>query len=144
MNKINFENYPSTNTPVSADNLNLLQTNVENGISDVVSDLESTSSSGHFTLAGKIGVEWGTVTVPISGSSTFLGEQAITFVNNYAKTPSISAVFYVKYNNDLEVYVISRSATGCTIGCHTSSSSTATRIIAYRVVGELAEESEGE
>lgn len=30
MNKINFENLPSTNTPINATNLNQLQTNVEN------------------------------------------------------------------------------------------------------------------
>ena len=32
MQKINFENLPSTNTPISAENLNQLQTNVENAI----------------------------------------------------------------------------------------------------------------
>lgn len=144
MEKITFENYPNTSTPISADNLNLLQTNVENGIDDVVSNLTSASNSGHFTIGNKIGVEWGTVTVSISGTSTFAGEQAITFVNNYATTPSISVSFHVKYNNNLDVYAISRSATGCTLGCHTSSSTTTTRILGYRVVGELAEESEGE
>lgn len=34
MNKINFENLPSTNTPLNANNLNQLQTNVENAIND--------------------------------------------------------------------------------------------------------------
>lgn len=32
MNKINFENLPSTNTPITAENLNLLQDNVEEEI----------------------------------------------------------------------------------------------------------------
>lgn len=32
MDKINFTNYPNTDTPINADNLNLLQTNVENAI----------------------------------------------------------------------------------------------------------------
>jgi hypothetical protein len=32
MNKINFENLPSTNTPLNAENLNLMQTNIENAI----------------------------------------------------------------------------------------------------------------
>ena len=32
MNKINFENLPSNNTPISADNLNQLQANVEEEI----------------------------------------------------------------------------------------------------------------
>ena len=35
MDKINFKNYPNTETPISADNLNLLQTNVENYVDDV-------------------------------------------------------------------------------------------------------------
>lgn len=32
MDKINFENLPSTNTPISAENLNQLQENIENAI----------------------------------------------------------------------------------------------------------------
>lgn len=36
MNKINFENLPSTNTPINATNLNQLQTNIENAITEVV------------------------------------------------------------------------------------------------------------
>ena len=32
MNKINFENLPSTNTPLNAENLNQMQTNIENAI----------------------------------------------------------------------------------------------------------------
>ena len=35
MEKINFENYPSTNSPINATNLNLLQDNVEDALSDV-------------------------------------------------------------------------------------------------------------
>lgn len=42
MEKINFENLPSTNTPINATNLNQLQTNVENAINGVV---ESGSNS---------------------------------------------------------------------------------------------------
>lgn len=36
MEKINFEDLPSENTPLNADNLNRLQQNVENGISDAI------------------------------------------------------------------------------------------------------------
>lgn len=45
MDKINFENLPSTNTPINADNLNQLQTNIENAINEkpnVIDNLEST------------------------------------------------------------------------------------------------------
>lgn len=48
MNKINFENLPSTNTPLSAENLNLLQDNVEDAIDNVSIELDdevSTSST---------------------------------------------------------------------------------------------------
>lgn len=38
---IEFENKPSTNTPINATNLNLLQDNVENGINDVQTNLEN-------------------------------------------------------------------------------------------------------
>lgn len=35
MEKINFENLPSTNTPINAENLNLMQDNVENAINSI-------------------------------------------------------------------------------------------------------------
>ena len=35
MQKIDFKNYPDATTPINADNLNLLQTNVENSISEI-------------------------------------------------------------------------------------------------------------
>ena len=39
MTKINFENLPSTNTPLSAENLNQMQTNIENAINEVLNKL---------------------------------------------------------------------------------------------------------
>lgn len=35
MNKINFENYPSEETPLSAENLNAIQDNIETAISNI-------------------------------------------------------------------------------------------------------------
>ena len=40
MEKINFENLPSTNVPISADNLNLMQDNIENAINGFASSEE--------------------------------------------------------------------------------------------------------
>ena len=40
MQKINFENKPSTVSPINATNLNALQDNVENAINELVSSLE--------------------------------------------------------------------------------------------------------
>lgn len=39
MNLIDFKDYPDTTTPINADNLNLLQTNIENSIDDVENDI---------------------------------------------------------------------------------------------------------
>ena len=46
MDKINFQNLPNTTTPVSAGNLNLLQTNVENAINGVVES--GSNSNGYY------------------------------------------------------------------------------------------------
>ena len=45
MVKINFENLPSTNTPLSAENLNQLQTNVETAIDGKISNTSGTSQT---------------------------------------------------------------------------------------------------
>ena len=39
MNLIDFKDYPDTTTPINANNLNLLQTNIENSIVDVENDI---------------------------------------------------------------------------------------------------------
>ena len=41
MEKINFEDLPSTDTPIDSTNLNLLQTNVENAINEVAESGEN-------------------------------------------------------------------------------------------------------
>lgn len=46
MEKINFEDLPSTKTPIDSTNLNLLQTNVENAINGVVES--GTNSNGNY------------------------------------------------------------------------------------------------
>lgn len=35
MDKINFKNFPDTSTPLSAENINLMQNNIENGINEM-------------------------------------------------------------------------------------------------------------
>lgn len=57
MNKINFENLPSTNTSINATNMNLLQTNVEDAITDSVATqlfYDSTASYLSATLSSAI------------------------------------------------------------------------------------------
>ena len=45
MEKINFENKPSTNTPINATNLNQLQTNVENAITENTNAINGVSTN---------------------------------------------------------------------------------------------------
>ena len=42
MQKITFEDYPSTNTPIDAQNLNQVQTNVENAITSLGNSINTT------------------------------------------------------------------------------------------------------
>lgn len=54
MQKINFEDKPSTNTPITADNLNDLQDNVEEAIDEVQGNLDTSNTySTDETIIGK-------------------------------------------------------------------------------------------
>ena len=48
MQKITFEDYPSTNTPINASNLNAIQTNVENAIEDLSTYSQTETLIGEF------------------------------------------------------------------------------------------------
>ena len=142
MQKITFENYPSTNTPVSADNLNLLQTNVENGISDLVNVVSSGAATGNVKI-GNIGIEWGTVSVtPSSGSNPYYGSTTVNFQNTYAFAPSMTANLGAGYTSVTNVATISVSTTSGNVWLNATAN--AARNCRYLVIGVLAEESEGE
>ena len=66
MNKINFENLPSTNTPINSTNLNQIQTNAENSINGT-SDL--TGSSGYIRYDNGIQIAWKQATVTAGGTA---------------------------------------------------------------------------
>lgn len=55
MQKINFENKPSTNSPINADNLNLLQDNVEDAIDEVSDDIIFVEYTQNYSLSGGAG-----------------------------------------------------------------------------------------
>ena len=56
MQKINFQNLPSTTTPINATNLNAIQTNAETAINDVAGDLsdyvDGTTAMGNIKTTG--------------------------------------------------------------------------------------------
>lgn len=53
MEKINFENYPSTNSPINATNLNLLQDNVEDDIG-ILNNLNTTDKSNSVNAINEV------------------------------------------------------------------------------------------
>ena len=53
MKKINFENYPSTNSPINGTNLNLLQDNIEDDIG-LLNDLNTTDKSNLVNAVNEI------------------------------------------------------------------------------------------
>jgi hypothetical protein len=103
-------------------------------------NISSLGNSQGVIQLGKIGIEWGVTTISISStssSSVFGGTSSIIFNNTYANAPHVSTDWYDSFLNDVNTYVISRTTTGCTIGCHTSSSSSSSRTIGYFVFGVL-------
>lgn len=54
MQKITFEDLPSTNTPINASNLNQVQTNVENAISGTILYNNANGSNGTIQLSDSV------------------------------------------------------------------------------------------
>lgn len=79
MNKINFKNYPDTSTPISAENLNQMQTNIDNS---KVEKVEGKGlSTNDFTTVLK---------EKLDGISS--GANKTTIVNNLTSTSTTSAL----------------------------------------------------
>lgn len=83
MEKINFKDLPSTDTPIDSTNLNLLQTNVENAINDVIENGEGYIKFGDGTQIcyGNVEFNIGTMTQ----KSPFWQYQDTNLSINFAK-----------------------------------------------------------
>lgn len=96
MKKINFENLPSTNTPINATNLNLMQDNFEEAITaqDITDELvyptEYSSTKIKFYKFGSLIHLEGTITV---GSNITSGQAVLSIPTEYA--PKVSNNFAV-------------------------------------------------
>ena len=93
MQKINFQNLPSTTTPVNATDLNQLQTNVENAINSVIDS--GSNSNGYYTKYedGTL-IQWGirelgSVAITGQGVGVYIsGDQtAITYPISFISRP---------------------------------------------------------
>jgi hypothetical protein len=147
MQKINFENLPSTNTPINATNLNAIQDNTESAINSAINSVISTIASlisvdylddieGSITI-GNIGIEWGVVQVtPSYGSSpNFYGSVQVNFKNTYKKAPGMFANLGAGYTSVQNVATINVGNTSGNVWM-TASVNTA-RNCRYFVIGQI-------
>lgn len=94
MEKIIFENYPSTETPLNANNLNQLQDNVEEALSDLNEDIEESiteatekniiTASLEQNTSISITRAWIYNKIPLDNEITNIGEK-LTLSNNIVK-----------------------------------------------------------
>lgn len=86
MNKINFKNLPDTTTPLSAENLNLLQDNVEDAIPTLDSTVSTSSTNG---------VENQAITNYVNSKTTSTGWQQVganSYDTKYNKTGNVVSI----------------------------------------------------
>lgn len=109
MDKINFENKPSTNTPINATNLNLVQTNVENEFTVVRGEIDTQKvkyTDIYFTLipnvANALGIGTNSKVIDLSSLN------ATELLDVSFNQTSGNAVFVLKSNlsnpSSIEVY----------------------------------------
>lgn len=109
MDKINFENKPSTNTPINATNLNQVQTNVENEFTVVRGEIDTQKvkyADIYFTLipnvANALGIGTNNATINLSNLN------ATELLDVSFNQASGNAVFVLKSNlsnpSSIEVY----------------------------------------
>lgn len=123
MNKINFKNLPSTETPINAENLNLLQTNVENSfiVQTGINIEEGRGTSGYFHVLdiSNTGGQYLDQYIEIDilqrgryGKIRFNFKDKVTTeleINNIEKEGNINA-YYIIENNIFKLYISKANA----------------------------------
>ena len=130
----------SGNTPVNAANLNVMDKGIEDAkeeINKLINSIITSENSGVVKL-GKIGAEWGTVSVtPDSGNGgVYYGATYVTFQNTYKNAPSMLANSAVGYTSIVNVSTIGVTPTSGGVWVYCTSQTA--RNYRYFVVGELA------
>lgn len=101
MQKINFQNLPSTTTPINATNLNAIQANVENAINLVSNYLSSETVVGTWINGNNIYRQTQQISKSSSGLITLLSIPSLDVIVNictYLKRDDLSGV-YKNINN---------------------------------------------
>ena len=100
MNKINFKNLPSTNTPLNAENLNAMQNNIENAINNILQS-GTTNNVNYIKYIDGTLIQYGKVTLQSytgrsSGGLTYWSQATtitlpVSFLNvNYSVTTNVN------------------------------------------------------
>ena len=101
MNKINFQNLPSTATPLNAENLNQMQSNIENAINNILQS-GTTNNVNYIKYIDGTLIQYGKVTLQSytrrsSGGLTYWSQGTtitlpVSFLNvNYSVTTNVSS-----------------------------------------------------
>lgn len=119
MNKINFKNLPDTSTPLNAQNLNLLQDNVEDAIDSITIDLDdevSTSSTNGIenqAITNYVNDIADTIpSVNTTTTSSNTDTYSCNYINNIIESGSNANGNYVKYADGTMVCYGTKSGTG--------------------------------
>lgn len=111
MEKINFQDYPSTGTPINSTNLNALQNNVENEFKKDAITIRSNSSNTNLT----VGTAWQRYNIPLSISNTTekVGSGKISYDS------ANKCIVIGEETNHIKVSgsVLVRGTTGTQLGC---------------------------
>ena len=93
MEKINFQDLPSTETPIDSTNLNLLQTNVENAINGVIESGDGYIKFGDGTMICYENIEFSIGTMTQQGSFWRYDNAnlSISFAKSFVSKPNIVA-----------------------------------------------------
>lgn len=98
MDKINFKNLPSQETPISAENLNLMQSNIERAIED---NFKAGYRNGIFIL-GTLRIEYGVLSgmsIPAESFKSY----TINFSNAFTEVPAVFLQEMGNYNIKCDV-----------------------------------------
>ena len=117
----------------SLDNLNTTdKTNLVNATNEITPLLNTISNSGTIKI-GKVGIEWGTVSITPSNG---YGAEAVNLVNEYKNNPVAIACANVGTSAITNVGVFGVSTTSMSV--FLVGSGTTARSCRYLVIGELA------
>lgn len=118
MQKINFQDLPSTSTPLNASNLNQLQTNVENAINEVVESGEN-ANGNYVKYADGTMICYGNASGTTTTNQDYYGfckrtnDVSFSYSQTFISAPI--ATITVSISSYISDYIIESTTTGATV-----------------------------